>query len=194
MKRFVSMMCLVIMAVCFSACSWYQITSEKPATASLKGYKSIFIGWMDLEVVEADWKNLGYESEKNWTAFLDYINETILPEYFQQWFPDKTITRAKSRKEKPSTGDQLYIKFTNAKYYQKTSSARTAVLGPGLAGHDVLFVGMSFIDVESGKELYSVNVGIKSRGGMEYSSYSIEGRIKNTIYNLAAFAYKRMKK
>ncbi|MCP4133155.1 MAG: hypothetical protein GY754_19465 [bacterium] len=176
---------LLIGLISFSAgCSRYTIKNQNPASVQLKKYQKIHIGWIDLD--EEKWKPFGYDSKEKWVAIINDMNLKSLPQYLKNNMPKKIIATAKSKDEAVSASEGLKITFSNVLYNAQTSSAAQIMFG-SMGGSDTLDMVIHFIDAKTSKEIYNVTISVDSKGGTGYSSMGFEGRINNTIYNLAGF-------
>lgn len=176
---------LMILGLINGCASTYTVVKQTSPTGNLKQYQELNVGWIDLG--EGKYEKYGYEAKDKgaWKALLNKINLESLPEFLKAYMPNKTINTAKAIGNTPASKG-LVIKFTDANYNQLTNSAAQVLFG-GMGGSDTLDVTVYFIDGQSGNELYSSTIAIDSRAGTGYGSMGFEGRVTNTIYNLAGF-------
>ena len=186
MIRMMKLMVGVLLLQLFCGCTHYYTTIKQTGPAAdLKQYKEINVGWLDLS--EERYKDYGYdESSKGiWKQLVYDQNLKNMPLYLKEFIPGKTIHTAKAKRVPPAARG-LVVKFTNARYVQHTNSAAQIFIGP-MAGSDTLDVTVHFIDGRSGKELNSSTISIKSEAGQGWGSMGFEGRVNNTVYNLAYY-------
>ena len=170
----------------FVGCSsYYSTVKQTPLTGDLKSYRALNVGWLDLG--EEKYKNYGYEEKDKATWFNTVSDANLkgLPQYLKEYISDRAINVVKAKGEMP-TPDGLVILFTDVNYNQQTSSAAQVMFGSA-GGSDTLDVTVHFVDGRSGKEIYAASINITSKAGMGYSSMGFEGRVNNTVYNLARF-------
>lgn len=170
MKAYVSLIIVVLLVI--TGCSPYKILTQTRSRVDLTKYNTLYIGWLDLG--SDSWATNNYSSEKEWLSMLKSVNESAVPSYFREAFPDKNLIISKSPKDTPPA-DSLYIKFTNAAF---------------LYYDDVLAVTIHCIDGKSKQELSAVSVRIKADYGIGYAGYSFNARFINTIHLLAQFIKK----
>jgi len=75
----------------------YSVVKENPSSPKLSGYKSIYVGWLDLR--ENDWELYGYDSKNIWASEIKKHNIEGLREYLKTALPGKTITGAMSKSD-----------------------------------------------------------------------------------------------
>jgi len=174
-----------------AACSYYHIISDTPTKGDITSYDTINVGWIDLGADK--WKLYGYEAKDkgNWLALIDQSNKQSMPEYLRQLLPNKKINVVTSKNQEPAK-DGLVIKFSDVEYAQRTSSAARVMFGH-MGGSDTMDVTIHFIDGKTSKELKTLRVSIYSKSGGGFSDMSFEGRVNNSIYNLAYFISKKLR-
>ncbi len=148
------------------------------------------MGWIDLG--DDRWNVYGFEEKDsgNWIALINLLNKQSMPEYMKECNPKKKITVVRSETEEPKK-QGLVIKFSEVEYAQRTSSAAQVMFG-SMAGSDTLDITIHFIDGKTSKELQQVRVSLYSKSGSGFADMSFEGRLNNSIYNLAYFISKRL--
>jgi hypothetical protein len=174
-----------------AGCSYYKIISTTPTKGDLTSYDTINVGWIDLGADK--WKLYGYDANNkgNWLALIDQSNKQSMPEYLQRMLPNKKINVARSKNQEPAPNG-LVIKFSDVEYAQRTSSAARVMFGH-MGGSDTMDVTIHFIDGKTSKELKNLRVSIYSKSGGGFSDMTFEGRVNNSIYNLAYFMSKMLK-
>ncbi len=184
-KQILICMCVVCLILTATNCgSYYTINTETTPTQSLSAYKTIHVGWLDMN--EDNFKTYGYETKEAWAKVIEAMNIQQLPGFLKEFLPGKIVTTAKSKSEGVADGVELYIKFSNAQYSSQTSSTAQVFFGR-LAGSDTLDCTIHFIDVKTNTEIYKVDINFDSKAGSAYSSMGFEGRVTNTVYNMAYF-------
>jgi len=179
---------LLLQLLC--GCTRYYTTIKQTGpTGDLTQYKEINVGWLDLS--EERYKDYGYDesSKGTWKQLVKDQNLKNMPEYLKKFIPGKTIHTSKA-KGVPPTARGLVVKFTDVRYNQQTSSVGQVFIG-AMAGSDTLDVTVHFIDGRSGKELGSRTLSITSEAGQGWGSMGFEGRVNNTVYNLAYYIYEQ---
>lgn len=186
MIRAARLMVVVLLLQLLCGCvSYYTTIKQTGQTGGLKQYKEINVGWLDLS--EERYKDYGYdESTKGtWKQLVKDQNLKNMPQYLKNFIPGKTI-HTSTGKGVPPTARGLVVKFTDVRYNQQTSSVGQVFIG-AMAGSDTLDVTVHFLDGRSGKELSSSTLSIKSEAGQGWGSMGFEGRVNNTVYNLAYY-------
>jgi hypothetical protein len=178
---------LVILAVVLgiAGCGYYSIIKESKKTADLRNFNVVSVGWLDLG--EGKWKYYGYEDKDKgkWGAVIMEMNLKKLPQYLKDYMPKKTINTVRSIGEAPKN-EGVIVTFSDVNYAMRTSTGAQIMFG-GFAGSDTLDLTVHFRDAKTGAELYSSTVSIVSQAGSGYSSWAFEGRLNNTVYNLARY-------
>ncbi len=190
MKRimFILLLGLLINGI---GCSYYHVVSDSASAGDISSYDTINVGWIDLG--ENKWEQYGFEEKDkgNWLALIEQTNLQTMPEYMWQCMPKKKITVVMSKRHEPA-GDGLVIKFSDVEYAQRTSTAARVMFGP-LGGSDTMEVTIHYIDGKTSKELKSMRISVYSKSGGGFTDTSFEGRVNNSIYNLAYFISKQLK-
>jgi hypothetical protein len=164
-------------AVILSGCaSQFSIVKENPSSPKLSGYKSIYVGWLDLR--EDDWKLYGYDSKNTWATEIKRSNINGLQVYLKSDLPGKTIIGASSKSEAYSGKGDLYLKFRYNKINQNYN---------GWGALDELLVDVDFIDGKTGKILYTASIITTQAAAFprNWKGTSFDGRLDNEIYNLS---------
>lgn len=163
----------------------YTLINETPPAGDLRTYDTISVGWLDLG--EEKYKDYGFEEKdkEKWEATVKDMNLNKLPEFLKEFIPGKTINTVASEAEAPKN-EGLIIKFSDVKYNQRTSTAAKVMFGT-FAGSDTLDLTVHFIDAQSAQELYSSTISVESKAGTGYSQWGFEGRLTNSVYNLARY-------
>lgn len=182
---------VILLQVLCGCAQYYTVIKQTGPTADLKQYKEINVGWLDLG--EDRYKDYGYdESDKGvWKQLVNDQNTKNMPQYLKDFISGKTIHTSKAKGVAPAASG-LVVKFTDVRYNQQTSSVAQVFVG-AMAGSDTLDVTVHFIDGRSGKELGSSALSIKSEAGQGWGSMGFEGRVNNTVYNLAYYIMEQTK-
>ena len=85
---------------------------EKAKPVDMKDISRIFVGWVDIN--PEDWKMQGYASKQEWLDVIRGANEGFQRDLTKA-LSGRTVTTAKNRDEVDTTGNDLYIKFTDAR-------------------------------------------------------------------------------
>ena len=104
---------MAVCILCTYGCT--HVTYSQKAGVDLSKYNSIFIGWLDLS--GGDWFELGYSSSEDWQNIIIYINKHFQKYAKDVWYEymDIPLSFAIDSADKPSTGNDLYIRFDGAK-------------------------------------------------------------------------------
>ncbi|MBN2158304.1 MAG: hypothetical protein JW807_02835 [Spirochaetes bacterium] len=184
------MILLVLGLACINAgCTYYSIIKKGNPSVDISQYESINVGWLDLG--EQRWKQYGYIDKGQWVVTINHMNTSAMPEYFKKLLPHKAVSVSNTKAAKPKKGG-LVIKFSDAEYMQRTSTAAKVMFGE-FAGSDTLDVTIHFIDGITSRELDRVRVSIYSKSASDISGWGFEGRVNNCVYNLVYFIKERMK-
>ena len=174
-KSFVFIVGFFIIASSIGCATRFSVVKENPSSPKLSEYKSIYIGWLDLN--EDNWKTYGYTSKNIWVSEVKKHNVNGLQEYFKADNPGKTIYGASSKTETYSGKGDLVLKLKLIK------------LGDALgwAKDDYLSVDVEFVDGKSGKSLYMASITMSSFAPFprNWKANSFEGRLDNQLYNLS---------
>ena len=184
-KRAVLGLFIIVFTLFSASCAYYEIVKQTELGGDARSYQTVSVGWLDLG--EEKWKDYGFE-EKNkddWKTLVLELNLKSLPEFLKRFLPQKTIFTAPSKSREPRK-EGLLITFTEVNYAQRTSSGAQIAFG-SFAGSDTLDLTIHFTDAQTGNELGQVTVSLQSKAGTGYSSYGFEGRVTNSVYNLARY-------
>ena len=173
-----------------TGCSYYQTLRETTPVANLGTYKQIHLGWLDLD--EGRYSLYGYseQDKESWIKLVQEENK-ILPKYLKGFLRHQEVSGVTSKSTSPAN-EGLVIKFSDVKYNQHTHTAAKIVFGLW-GGSDTLDVTLHFIDGASGTELYSSTISVSSEASTEWSSMAFDGRVNNTVYNLAYYISSKLK-
>ncbi len=182
---------VLLIAVLFSAVSCggllgsIEVQKENPKSPKLSQYKNIHVGWFDLGV--GNWKDLGYDSKKEWKAVIKAFNlgtsTSGLHTYFRRGnhlsLMGKTITGAKSSNKNRPPEEGLHLKFSNPKIDKGT---------PMITPLNLTFK-VEYYDIQSNKKIYEASVkvyarkmpgGVSIKGGMSITTF--EGKLDRLAY------------
>lgn len=174
-KSFVFIVGFFIIASSIGCATRFSVVKENPSSPKLSGYKSIYIGWLDLN--EDNWKTYGYTSKNIWVLEVKKHNVNGLQEYFKADNPGKTIYGASLKTETYSGKGDLIIKFKLIKLGDSIGAFKD----------DTLSVEADFIDAKSGKTLYTASIVTSSFAPFprNWKGNTFEGRLDNELYNLS---------
>ena len=184
----VALFAILLMAACGS---YYSLVRQTTPTAGLSQFGTISVGWLNLD--ESKWKEFGFEEKdkSKWETLVLDLNQKSLPQFLKDFAPGKTILMVSAKTEEPKN-EGLVVKFTDVVYNQRTSSGAQIMFG-SMAGSDTLDLTIRFIDGPSGQELDAVTVSLQSKAGTGYSQWGFEGRVTNSVYNLARYISERVR-
>ncbi len=184
-KRFVWAILLVILIIFSANCAYYKIIHKTGLGNELNKYKVLSIGWLDLG--EGKWRTYGFDEDhkEDWQSLIVELNLKSFPRFLKFFLPLKTIFTTQEKSQEPRK-EGLRILFTDVNYVQRTSSGEQIVFG-SFGGSDTLNLFIHFIDAQSGHEVGQVSISVQSKAGSAYSSYGFEGRVTNSVYNLARY-------
>jgi hypothetical protein len=173
-----NLLCFTIFAavLILSGCATrFATVKENPSLPKLSGYKSIYVGWLDLN--EEEWKNCGYASKNIWLAEIKKHNIKGLQEYIKLELPDKTVFGASSKTDTYTGKGDLFLKFKIIKLDTSTGAFKDTDFS----------VDVNFIDGKSGNTLYTASIVTSSFAPFprNWKGNTFEGRLDNQIYNLA---------
>ena len=138
MKKLITLLLLLLTV---SQCSSY-IKHSKTAGVDLTGYRSVFLGWIDFP--EEDWVVLRYSSKEDWHKAITYINKYFQKNSKQTWREsvphDVSLSYAQSKNDKPSSENDLYIKF----------------VGVEIVDEYYIHTSVQFIDLKNNKILFEI--------------------------------------
>ena len=82
---------------------------NKESTVDMSTMNRIFIGWVDLGA--DDWALHGYESKAEWADIIGSLNSS----FSRNLVPGRTIIAAKTKEDENTSGNDLYIKFSDVR-------------------------------------------------------------------------------
>lgn len=187
-QLFLALLAILLMAACGS---YYSLVRQTTPSAGLSQFGTISVGWLNLD--ETKWKEYGFEEKDKgtWEASALDLNQNKLPQFLKDHIPGKTILMVNSKTAEPKN-EGLVVKFTDVVYNQRTSTGAQVMFG-SFAGSDTLDLTIHFIDGQSGQELDAVTVSLESKAGTGYSQWGFEGRVTNSVYNLARYISERVR-
>jgi len=141
MKRLITLTLMLASAFLFltGCASRYSINKEAPVSFTQQPYKTIHVGWLDLNM--DDWENMGYESKGAWGKVIAANYYEGLKPYMTDLFTDKKLTFSQSMNDTATYGSDLVITFTNTKV-DKVWNAMTG-------GFDRINTTVHFIDAKT---------------------------------------------
>jgi hypothetical protein len=175
-----------LLAIAFTVgCASFSIVKENPSSPSLSGYKTIYVGWLDLR--EDDWKLYGFASKEKWVATIKWANISALQEEFKKDLPEKTITGASSKSDTFPGNSDLYLKFTLNKIEQNFNYC--------WGGVDKLLVDVEVIEGKTGKAVYTASIVATQNAPFPkgHGGWSFEARLGIELYNLARCIAEKLK-
>lgn len=152
----------------------YEIIKENPPASPLSGYQDITVGYLGFP--PSTYANFGYENEAEFTAMLDRLNEGAMPQFLNEFLPEKSISFTTSTQ--PTGNSGLFILFKDTRYEQNWNAFTNAL--------DYLYVTVVFTDMSTGAEVYSAEIKASSSGNV-YGAMALEGRMNNCFYYVANF-------
>ena len=191
MKKYHLFLALIAILLMVACGSYYSLVRQTTPTAGLNQYGTISVGWLSLD--ETKWKEYGFEEKDKgkWETLVLDLNQKSLTQFLKDFAPGKTILMVNSKTEEPKN-EGLVVKFTDVVYNQRTSTGAQVMFG-SFAGSDTLDLTIHFIDGQSGQELDAATVSLQSKAGTGYSQWGFEGRVTNSVYNLARYISERVK-
>ncbi len=109
MKRFVISAFLLMLCIVLPAS--LAAKNKKPAE-DMSNMNHIFLGWVDIN--QDAYKYLGYETREEWAQVIANENKGF-QEDFQTKMHGRTVVAAKNNQDENPAGNDLYIKFTDAR-------------------------------------------------------------------------------
>ena len=174
MKRLLILTCCIVISSC--AHRYFYVEPSDLKKPSMKHYNIISLGWIPMK--EVDWKRYGYLNKEEWLDFIKELNTQALPQYLQDFLPQKKIIGPKDPSGAIPESSELFIKFNNydspVKYQEEC------------------IIDVEFIDVKSSKTIYSANV-IIYKGSKEHRDFSFNGRYWSLFYWIDNFLYYQLK-
>jgi hypothetical protein len=111
---------------------------QKDAPLDMKSAHRIFLGWVD---ISPDTYHLqGYSSREEYLAVINSANAAFQADCESKVFSGRTVTAAKSREDQDTTGNDLFVKFSDVDYDHKYR----------------LRLSVHFIDLKTNTEIGSV--------------------------------------
>ena len=110
---------------------------EKAKPVDMKDINRIFVGWVDIN--QEDWKMQGYASRKDWLDVISNANSTFQQRVIKS-LAGRTVTAAKDKDDAAPAGNDLYIKFSDARVDKKYQ----------------LHIAVHFIDLKTNNEVGSI--------------------------------------
>ena len=110
---------------------------KKESTVDMSHMNRIFIGWVDLG--SDDWALWGYENKNDWAEIIDSLNSS----FSRNLVPGRTITSANDNRDENAEGNDLYIKFSDARVDYNNYH---------------LILSIHFIDPKTGSEIAAIPV------------------------------------
>jgi len=171
---FITILFVTILSGCLFP-TRFDIVKENPSSPYFRTYKSIYVGWLDLN--EDEWKNCGYASKDIWITEIKKLNVNGLQMYLKTELPDKTILGASSKTDTYSGQGDILLKF-------KVVQLDTRI---GAFKDTSFSVDVDFVDGKSGKTFYTASIVTSSFAPFprNWKGNTFDGRIDNQIYNLA---------
>ncbi len=174
---FISLFLFIFFGV---GCSNYEIKSEKPISPTVKDFKRIHVGWLDLN--EDKYKKY-YDTREEWSNVIFAANATGLQLRIKRLLKGKKVTGANSKDSKtPKKG--MYIKFKLLSFKPGTWNPLTGVI-KGIIG-----LRIQFINMKSKEVLYDVNMTVKSDSG--YKEMTLKGRLDTLMAYTAKHICKKI--
>jgi hypothetical protein len=114
---------------------------NKESTIDMSNMNHIFLGWVDLG--PDDWAVHGYDNKTDWTDVIGAVNSSFSRNLQTKYLPGRTITVAKDSGDENPAGNDLYIKFSDARVDYNNYH---------------LIVSIHFIDPKTNSEIASIPV------------------------------------
>jgi hypothetical protein len=89
-----------------------KVTMTKESAADMSSMRKIFLGWVGLPA--DDWKRLEYGGKEEWVAVINRLNRAFQQD-FSANLTGRTVTAAKSSADQDAAGQDLAIKFSDAR-------------------------------------------------------------------------------
>ncbi len=162
--------------ICFSSCGAgkYEIKTEKSQGPSLGGYKTIFIGWLNLGPQR--WKELGFKSQAQWNTEIRAVNVEWLHKAARSELSSKKLVLAQSPAAKPFGGG-LAITFSNTKVERAYSAVHP---------YDYISTDIVFSDAKKGNTVYRCSLRASNRSFTPHN-YRFESRLGLCAANIVNF-------
>ncbi len=137
MRTLVRIILVLAAAVLLVCC----VSTQKKSKPNLSKYKSVFIGWIDLN--EKDWERFNYEKKEYWTRDAKRVVFNFLRNC-EYKIPDKEIRIAKDEHDADFGDASLFVQFSDA-FIDYSNSC--------------LFISIRFIDTSTHTELFLLKKG-----------------------------------
>lgn len=176
MKKFDIQFLFVFFIIFIIGCkSNYIINNESKPIPPLNKYTKIHVGWLDLN--EKDWSFHGYGNVQEWKKEIYDMNISGLFKYIMELLPDRKYSFATSNTDNNINDIDLSIQFSDIgiENYKRL---------PYRPGHVDLSTKIHFIDIKTGKVIYSVSLTTYGYNGW---GWNFEERLNDAIYYLAYF-------
>jgi hypothetical protein len=157
----------------------YLIERETGESVSFDGYKTIVIGWLDLN--EYEWKQHKFKNKDEWIREIRRINCGIVQKQLRDILKNRTLRFAASKDSALPVKGDLFISFKNISIEKNWS------VNEGRA--DYLHVTVKFTDLAAKKEVYSAELAASSLHG---DNYTFTGRLTGEAENLVRFIGKKL--
>jgi hypothetical protein len=172
-KRCIRTLSFFLMLFIISCGTKWVINSENPQNLNLNNYKNIYVDWIDLE--QSRWKEFEYQNQAAWVERIKDTNAGWFRQQMQKNFEGRQLSFADVKNSKP-VGD-LHIHIYNTHVDRKWSAWENL---------DYIDTDLSFIDLNSGKEIYKASIRVSSKRFGPHA-YSFEGRMGFAVSNLADY-------
>jgi len=166
---------ILIFTIGYSKTS-FEIVKETPASPKLSGYKSIYLGWLDLK--EADYNLYGHKPG-DWKTEIRRHNTEGLQVYLKDALPGKIISGAASPADRyAGNADlQILLKVNDKIKYEK-----------GFVINCSLNVDVMIFDGKTNNLLYTANIISYCTfpfSHLNWKANSFDGALDNEILNLS---------
>jgi hypothetical protein len=114
---------------------------NKESPVDMTHMNHIFVGWVDLE--PDAWALYDFHSRADWTEVIAALNADFLRGLQSTYLNGRTITSAKEKADENTSGNDLYIKFSDVRVDYD---------------HEHLVLSIHFIDPKTNAELATIPV------------------------------------
>jgi hypothetical protein len=142
MKRLV--ISAILLSLCLALPASLGARDKKPAV-DMSGMKHIFLGWIDLG--SDNYRRLGYSFREDWDKIIERENLNFQQDFQSNLPTGRTVSAAKNKEDVNTTGNDLYIKFTDVAFEPDHTSAFTTY---------TLHISVHFIDLKTNTEIASI--------------------------------------
>jgi hypothetical protein len=108
---------LLLLCICFptSLAARHKVPRylNKESTVDMSNMNHIFLGWVDLE--PDAWALYDFHSRADWTEVIASLNADFLRGLQATYLHGRTITAAKDKADENTSGNDLYIKFSDVR-------------------------------------------------------------------------------